>query len=41
LREEIDQMGYQNIDWPEVIKRDKRLSSILRELFPIKEIIGQ
>ena len=40
LRGEIAQMGFQNIDWPEVINRDERVSSILRKLFPIKKITG-
>lgn len=38
LRGEIEQMGFKNIDWPEIINRDERVSSILRKLFPIKEI---
>ena len=38
LRGEIAQMGFQNINWPEIINRDERVSSILRKLFPIKEI---
>ena len=41
LRGEIEQMGFKNIDWPEIINRDERVSSILRKLFPIKEITGR
>jgi len=41
LRGEIAQMGFQKIDWPEIINRDKRVSSILRKLFPIKDITGR
>lgn len=36
LRGEIDQMGFEDIDWLATINRDKRVSSILRKLFPIK-----
>jgi hypothetical protein len=38
LRAEIVQMGFHDIDWPETINRDERVSSILRKLFPIKKI---
>ena len=41
LRGKIDAMGFQNIDWPKVINRDERVISILRKLFPIKEITGR
>lgn len=41
LRGEIARMGFQNIDWPEIINRDERVSSILRKLFPKKEITGR
>ena len=41
FRGEIDAMGFKNIDWPKVINRDERVFSILRKLFPIKEITGR
>jgi len=37
LRAEIAHMGFHDIDWPEVINRDEKVSSILRKLFPIKK----
>jgi len=41
LRGEVAQMGFQNINWQEIINRDERVSFTLRKLFPIKQITGR